>query len=275
MVSFSCNKCGFKRQVTEKYAGKTVICPKCNAKIKLPENFPTPPPSKPGRYSLEEFVKKTSRQDKGQSPFELENEHLLEVNLKTRVWTKAGSMISYKGEITFTREGVLEQGMGNLLKKTVSGEGGRLTKAEGRGILYLADNGKRISILNLRNQSIFVNGNDLLAFEDSVKWEIKMIKKIAGMLAGGLFNIKLSGSGMVAITTHHAPLTLPVTPGRPVFTDPNATVAWSQNLEPEIKTDISVKTLLGRGSGESIQMMFQGEGFVVVQPFEEMYFQGG
>jgi len=46
-------------------------------------------------------------------------------------------------------------------------------------------------------------------------------------------------------------------------------VAWSGNLKPEIKTDISFKSLTGRGSGEEFQMKFQGEGFVVVQPLEE------
>jgi uncharacterized protein (AIM24 family) len=30
-----------------------------------------------------------------------------------------------------------------------------------------------------------------------------------------------------------------------------------------------MKALLGRGGGETFQMMFQGDGFVVVQPFEE------
>ena len=59
----------------------------------------------------------------------------------------------------------------------------------------------------------------------------------------------------------------------PVFTDPNATVAWSSNLEPEFKTDISLRTLIGRTSGESVQMAFSGDGFVVVQPYEERPFQ--
>jgi uncharacterized protein (AIM24 family) len=67
---------------------------------------------------------------------------------------------------------------------------------------------------------------------------------------------------------------LRVTPQRPVFTDPQATVLWSGNLQPEMKTDVSLKTFLGRGSGESFQMMFQGDGFVVVQPYEEIMMQG-
>ena len=44
-------------------------------------------------------------------------------------------------------------------------------------------------------------------------------------------------------------------------------------MAPEIATDISLKTLVGRGSGESIQMKFAGEGWVVVQPYEETYMQ--
>lgn len=116
---------------------------------------------------------------------------------------------------------------------------------------------------------LFVNGNDVLAFEPGLQFEIKMMKKVAAMLSGGLFNIRVSGSGMLAITSHYDPVTLRVTPDRPVFTDPNATIAWSGTLEPEFKTDMSLKTFLGRGSGESFQMAFRGDGFVVVQPYEE------
>lgn len=226
------------------------------------------------KYSLSEFVSKTSEKDHGEGFFELESTRMLEVNLNGMVWTKMGSMIAYNGNIKFTREGVLEHGIGKLLKKTLTGEGMRLTKAEGNGNLYLADSGKKVTIINLQNETIVVNGNDLLAFQDSVKWDIKMMRKITGMMAGGLFNIRLEGTGMIAITTHYDPLTLKVTSNEPVITDPNATVAWSGNLTPEFRTDMSLKTFFGRGSGESIQMEFKGDGFVVVQPFEEVYFQG-
>ena len=225
------------------------------------------------RYSIEDFVSSTTQQEKGEGLFEMESERMLEVNLRGTVWTKMGSMIAYVGRIKFTREGVLEHGIGKFLKKAVTGEGARLTKAEGRGRLYLADEGKKISILDLQGESIFVNGNDLLAFEEGIDWDIKMMRKVSAMLAGGLFNVRLQGDGMVAITTHHDPMTLRVTPGNPVITDPNATVAWSGGLSPEFKTDISLKTFFGRGSGESIQMQFEGDGFVVVQPYEEVYLQ--
>ena len=229
------------------------------------------------RYSLSEFIESTQQQqqDRGEGLFELESDRMLEVNLAGDIWIKMGAMIAYRGQIKFEREKLLEKGLGRLLKRAVTGEGARLSKASGNGTMYLADSGKSIQILNLQGESIFVNGNDLLAFEPQIDWDIKMMKKLTAMVAGGLFNVRLEGTGMVAISTHFEPLTLMVKPGEPVRTDPNATVAWSGNLTPEFKTDVSLKTFLGRGSGESFQMEFNGDGFVVVQPFEEVALQAG
>jgi uncharacterized protein (AIM24 family) len=280
---FTCNHCGFSQEVPDTFAGKSGKCPKCQGAITIPrlqpsspEPAPTPQAAAsqlPNRYSLAEFVRKSAQKDRKEGVFELESPQLLEINLDGMVWTKMGSMVAYTGTIKFTREGVLDSGLGNLLKKSVTGEGAKLTKAEGKGALYLADSGKKISIIQLQGESLFVNGNDLLAFESSITSEITMMKSLAGVLAGGLFNVRLTGTGLIAITTHHDPLTLQVGPNRPVFTDPNATVAWSGSLKPEFKTDTSLKTFIGRGSGESMQMKFQGSGFVVVQPFEEIYLQ--
>jgi uncharacterized protein (AIM24 family) len=224
-------------------------------------------------YSIADFVHRTAQDSAANNPFELENDYLLEINLNGRVWAKAGSMIAYTGNVKFTREGMLEHGVGKALKKMVSGEGATLMKAEGQGRVYLADKGKKVQVLNLQNETIFVNGNDLLAFESSVNWDIKMMRRMAGLMAGGLFNVRLSGPGMIAMTTHYDPITLQVTPGQIVYTDPNATVAWSGSLAPDIRTDVSFKTFLGRGSGESIQLKFEGSGWVVLQPYEEVYFQ--
>ena len=223
------------------------------------------------RHSLIDFVRRSAQQDRGQGLFELENDRVLEVNLNGHVWTKTGSMIAHMGGVRFTREGILEHGIGRLFMRTVSGEGTQLTKAEGSGKLYLADNAKKINILAMHNEAIFVNGSDVLAFEPTLKWDVKLMRRVAGILGGGLFNMRFEGTGMLAISTHFDPLTLEVKPGQPVFTDPNATVAWSASLEPAIHTDMSLKTFLGRGSGESIQLRFEGSGFVVVQPKEESY----
>lgn len=223
------------------------------------------------KYSIEQFVNETVQADDKNELFELETSRILEVNLTDQVWAKLSSMVSYTGKIKFERERMLEHGVGKMFKRAFTGEGTSLMKATGHGQLYLADQGKKIIIFDLANESITVNGDDLLAFEPTIKWDIKMMRKIAGMMAGGLFNIHLKGSGMVAITTHFDPLTLRVRPGIPVFTDPGATVAWSGNLQPDIQTDISMRTLVGRGSGESIQLKFDGDGFVIIHPYEGSY----
>ena len=224
-------------------------------------------------HSIDSFVHNTRERNRDGGLFELESERMLDINLNGEVWIKMGAMVAYTGQVTFVREKMLEQGLGNLLKKAVSGEGARLTKASGKGSVFCADTGKKITILQLQDESICVNGNDVLAFEMSLKNEIKMMRKMTAMLSGGLFNIRLTGSGLVAVTSHYDPMTLPVTPDQPVTTDPNATILWSGNLEPDFKTDIQLKSFFGRGSGESVQMEFRGDGFVVVQPFEEVYFQ--
>jgi uncharacterized protein (AIM24 family) len=233
------------------------------------------------RTTIAQFVADNAEKTQNHGLFELESDRVLEVNLGqaagsnvNMIWMKHGAMIAYTGQIKFTREGLLEQGLGNLLKKAVTGEGATLTKAEGAGKLYIADGGKRITVLSLTNESVFVNGNDLIALEPSLSKEIKMMRKISAIASGGLFNVRVTGTGSIAFGTHGKPLVLRVTPQRPVFTDPQATVLWSGNLQPEMKTDVSLKTFLGRGSGESFQMLFQGDGFVVVQPYEEIMLQG-
>lgn len=234
---------------------------------------PPPPPVVVSRHGLAEFVRRTTQRDRGQGVFELESERILELNLDGRAWVKLGSMVAYHGEIKFIREGMMEHGLGRFLKRALSGESTPLAKAEGRGTVYLADQGKKIIVLELNNEAINVNSNDVLAFQDGLKWDVVMLRKMAAMLSGGLFNVRFEGRGLVAVTSHHDPLTLRVTPDRPVNTDPNATILWSGNLTPELRTDISFRTFLGRGGGEALQMHFKGDGFVVVQPYEEVYYE--
>lgn len=222
-------------------------------------------------YTLNELIQESAENPNENDFFELEKPAMLEVNLKNqKILAKAGSMVAYIGNIDFKREGLLSKGLGGLLKKAISGEGTSLMHATGTGKLYLADEGKKVKIIKLQNEAVFVNGNDVLALEDSIKNEIKMLKSIAGMMSGGLFQVKLSGSGYIAITTHGEPILLRVTGNQPVYTDPNATVAWSENLTPNIKTNLTFGSFIGRGSGESFQLEFFGEGWVLVQPYEEV-----
>ena len=87
------------------------------------------------------------------------------------------------------------------------------------------------------------------------------------MLAGGLFNIHLEGTGMVALMTEGKPVMLDVG-SAPTFADPQAAVVWSSGVTTSLKTDVQAKSLIGMGSGESFQLAFSGQGWVLVQPSE-------
>jgi uncharacterized protein (AIM24 family) len=167
--------------------------------------------------------------------------------------------------MTFTGKSSAEGGITGFVKEAITDEGTPVMEAEGNGHLYVADQGKKVQILDLTSEeSISVNGTDVLAFESTVDYEIGTIGGLSEAAAGGLTNVYLTGPGAVAITTHGDPLV--VTP--PVTTDPDATVAWSTDLSPSVATNKAIE--IGQTSGETIQMEFTGsEGFVVIQPYEE------
>lgn len=216
---------------------------------------------------LDSFVRENAPGESGDR-FELENSKLLDIEVDGTVLTKAGSMIAYQGDLTFTGKSSAEGGLSGFLTENVTSEGTPVMEVEGEGHVYVADQEKKIQLLSLKDgEAISVNGDDVLAFEDRVEYEIGTIGSLAGASSAGLTNVYLSGPGMVAITTHGDPLAL----GPPVRTDPAATVAWSSDLSPSINTDRSIADSIGQTSGETYQMAFDGEsGFVIVQPFEEL-----
>ena len=87
------------------------------------------------------------------------------------------------------------------------------------------------------------------------------------MLAGGLFNVGLRGTGMVALVSDGEPLRLDVAEA-PTFADPSAAIAWSGGVTTNLRADVQAKSLIGLGSGESFQLGFSGHGWVLVQPSE-------
>jgi uncharacterized protein (AIM24 family) len=215
---------------------------------------------------LEDFVSQNAPGE-GREQFELENSKLLDIEVEGSVMTKAGSMVAYEGNLSFTGKSSAEGGVMGFIKEKATSEGTPVMQVEGQGHVYVADQGKKVQPLSLDpGESITVNGNDVLAFEDGVDYSIGTIGSVGGAQAGGLTNVFLEGPGMVAITTHGDPMVL----APPVKTDPDATVAWSSNLSPSISSDRSISDSIGQSSGETYQMAFDGQqGFVVVQPYEE------
>ncbi len=206
------------------------------------------------------------QETKSDQPFALQNSKLLKVHLdQVTIQAKLGSMVAYQGEVAFEHAG--SGGMGRLIKKAMTGEGQSLMKMSGAGEVFLADTAQDVHLLYLENDSITVNGRNLLAFDAGIDWDIKRVEGASGMMGGGLYNTRLRAaagwrSSPTALRCFSTPARRPrsPTPRRPSPGRPACTTG--------IKTDVKLKNFIGKGSGESIQMSFSGAGWVLVQPSE-------
>ncbi|MEA2472816.1 MAG: hypothetical protein QOE06_731, partial [Thermoleophilaceae bacterium] len=207
------------------------------------------------------------QETESQEAFSLQNSKLLKVELnQVTIQAKLGSMVAYQGEVTFEHAG--SGGMGRMLKKAVTGEGTKLMKMAGTGEVFLADQAQDIHLIQLENDYITCNGANVLAFDAGIDWDIKKIEGgVAAAMAGGLTNMTLQGTGWVALLSDGPPVLLDVA-AAPTFADAQAAITWSSGVQTQVKVDANLKTLIGRGSGETIQMAFSGEGWVLVQPSE-------
>jgi uncharacterized protein (AIM24 family) len=195
--------------------------------------------------------------------FALQNAKMLRVALDGEVMARQGAMVAFQGQVDFEYQGA--GGVGRLLKKAFTGEGLPLMRCRGRGDVFFAHDADEIHLIRLEGDALSVNGGNILAFEASLTWDIRRIEG-ASMFAGGLFNTILQGSGWVAITAHGTPVVLQT--DAPTYADAQAAIAWSANLQTSVNRTMKVGALIGRGSGEAVQIAFAGSGFVVVQASE-------
>jgi uncharacterized protein (AIM24 family) len=211
--------------------------------------------------SLDQFAETQSS-----DAFALQNSKLLKVRLdEVTIQAKLGSMVAYQGDVTFEHAG--SGGISRMIKKAMSGEGSALMKVKGTGEVFLADRAQDVHLIYLENDFITVNGRNLLAFDAGMDWDIKRVEGVSAMMGGGLFNMALHGTGWVAILSDGPPVMLDVG-AAPTFADAEAAITWSSGVQTGIRTDFKMKNLIGRSSGESIQMSFSGNGWVLVQPSE-------
>jgi uncharacterized protein (AIM24 family) len=195
--------------------------------------------------------------------FALQNPRMLRVRLEGELLARQGSMVAYQGEVDFAYEGA--GGIGKLFKKAVTGEGLPLMRCAGRGDVFLADDASEIHVLTLQDESITVNGRNVLAFDLGLSWDIRRVEGVS-MVAGGLFNTVFSGTGQIAVTAFGTPVVLNV--DAPTYADPQAAIAWSTSLQVTVRRTAGAAALIGRGSGEAFQLGFAGQGFVIVQASE-------
>ena len=211
-----------------------------------------------------ELFAQSNLEVQAQQRFALQNAQMLRVALGDDVLAVKGSMVAYQGQVRFDHEKA--GSMGKLLKKVLTAEDVPLMRVSGQGEVFFASEAGYVFLVELGGDGISVNGRNLLAFDAALTWDINRVKG-AGMMAGGLFNTTVTGTGTVALHTVGTPVVLDCSQ-QPTYVDVQAAVAWSANLVPNVVSSMNMKSLLRGGTGEAFQFAFHGPGFVVVQPSE-------
>jgi uncharacterized protein (AIM24 family) len=198
----------------------------------------------------------------------LQNSKMLKVELNGEVMARRGAMVGYQGQVQFQALGA--GGVGKWLKSKMTGEGVPIMKMTGRGDVFLANESQDIYLIDLEpGDALSINGANVLAFESSLQFDIKMVQGMGMLSSAGLFNCVFSGQGRIAITTHGTPVVVQV--DQPTYADPQAAVCWSAGLQTGFHRaeQMGLGMLVGRTTGEAFTMSFSGQGFVVIQPSEQ------
>lgn len=206
--------------------------------------------------------------ESAQPGLRLQNSKLLKAELDGEFLARTGSMVAYQGQVQFQALG--SGGLGKFLKQKLTGEGVPLMKVSGRGDVFLAENAADIHLIDLdQGDALSINGANVLAFDSTLQYDIKMVQGVGMLSSAGLFNCVFTGHGRIAVTTKGTPVVLAV--DQPTYVDPQAAICWSAGLQTGYHRaeQLGLGALLGRNTGERFTMSFAGQGFVVVQPSEQ------
>ena len=208
------------------------------------------------------------REKSTQDPFSLQNKKLLRIDMRYgEVMARLGSMVAYQGDVRFAKK---SSGMSRMFKSAMTGEGVSMMTCTGSGELFVANEAAEIQIMYLENDAISVNGNNVLAFSNSIQWDIHRIQARGAAMTGGLYNVALKGTGYDAVTTKGEPVALDVA-SSPTFADAQAVVLWTSGVSMDVRIDTGgIGSMLRGGTGELLQMAFGGQGYVLVQPSESV-----
>ncbi len=221
--------------------------------------------------------------------FETVNELTLKVTCRGNdvLFTKAGAFIAgdSAGGKNYRCEKVLLGPQGNLgqaalgsILRRVTGENLPLMKVNmnGDSVTYYANNSQHVLIYQLQyGEMISVESENILAFTQDCKYDVRFIG--CGVLSQkGLATSVLTGNGSnacVAILTDGNPIVLSNVQSRnTISVDPDAVICWmgQGHCDPQVKTDLSWKNLIGQASGESYAFEWGGNQpvSVIVQPSE-------
>lgn len=204
--------------------------------------------------------------------FQLNGSKLLEVSISGDSFKALnGSMVAYDGDVSFKRQGMGGSGgMKGAFKRKLTGESLTLMDVTGNGKVYIANMAMEINLINLQNDTLWVEASNLVALDTALKTDQKFTGLRGASTGQGLFTTTVSGMGTAAVLTDGPAIQLQVEPSMPLLVDPQAYVAHMGQLNQDFVTDVTWRTAVGQGSGEAFQVRFQGNGRVWIQPAERV-----
>ena len=201
---------------------------------------------------------------RSQERYALQSSRMIRVGLGPDVLAVKGTMVGYTGDLRFHHE--KSGSVARMAKKVVTSENVSLMRVSGRGEAWLAHEAGYLHQVHLQDEALSINARNLLAFDASLRWDINRLKG-AGMLGGGLFNTTVAGTGTVVVNVIGKSVALDCSQ-QPVYVDAQSAVCWPATLAPGVHSSMNMGSMLRGGSGEAVQLVFHGPGFVVVQSYE-------
>lgn len=160
--------------------------------------------------------------------FSLQDARTLRIQVGSTVWIR-GTMLVWKDGTLELFPARQRAGKADLLLGSARALKRELMQVRGRGQLLLADAGKRIRLVRLFKQPLWLNANELVAFDPTVSVQVNLLQSLSSWVASPQVRVELRGEGMLALSV---PLEWEeVSAGMPhgVRTPhPVPSVAWSQ-----------------------------------------------
>ena len=188
--------------------------------------------------------------------------------------TQSGAMQWTLGKVSATT-GIKGAGdlFGKMIKGAVTKESAVKPEYTGKGYLVLEPTYKYLILQDVaewQNGGLSVEDGMFLACEGTVSRNVVARKNLSSAIAGGegLFNLSLSGTGVVCLESN-VPLEELIEVNlnnEELKIDGNLAVCWSSNLEFTVER--SSKSLLGSAvSGEGLVNVYRGVGRVLMSPY--------
>ncbi|GAA0914883.1 AIM24 family protein [Streptomyces thermoalcalitolerans] len=184
------------------------------------------------------------------------------------VRAKNGSMVAYDGQMSFKRLTGGGEGLRGMVTRRLTGEQMTVMEVRGHGTCWFADRASEINLVRLSGDRLYVEASNLLATEAGLRTGTTFTGLRGASQGNGLFTTTVEGHGQAAILSDGPAVVLRVSPQYPLIVDPGAYVAHQGNVRQTFQSGATFRTLIGEGGGEAVQIRFEGDGLVYVQPSE-------